>query len=81
MGFSVPIDRWLRGELRPLAEDLLFSKVASRRGYFEPNAVQGLWNAHCTGMSNYAPQLWGLMMLELWHRTFVDRLPAGPIAA
>ena len=31
-------------------------------------------------MSNYAPQLWGLMVLEMWHRTFIDRLPTGPIA-
>jgi asparagine synthase (glutamine-hydrolysing) len=81
MGFSVPLDQWLREDLRPLAEELLLSKTAMARGYFEPKAVQALWNAHCGRMSNYAPQLWGLMVLELWHRTFVDRLPTAPIEA
>jgi asparagine synthase (glutamine-hydrolysing) len=81
MGFSVPLDHWLRGELRPLAEELLLSNTALARGYFEPKSVHTLWNAHCGTMSNYAPQLWGLMMLELWHRTFVDRLPTAPLEA
>jgi asparagine synthase (glutamine-hydrolysing) len=79
MGFSVPLARWLRGELRPLAEELLFSRMATGRGYFEPAAVQALWRAHCRGIRDHSPQLWGLMVLELWHRTFVDRFPDGPV--
>jgi asparagine synthase (glutamine-hydrolysing) len=79
MGFSVPLDLWLQGELRPLAEELLLSSRASARGYFEHKAVQALWKAHGSSMSNYAPQLWGLMVLELWHRTFVDRVPTAPL--
>ncbi len=79
MGFSVPLGRWLRGELRPLAEDLLFSPAAVGRGYFEPKAVKALWSAHCLNIRDHSPQLWGLMVLELWHRTFVDRWPDGPM--
>jgi hypothetical protein len=37
--------------------------------------VRTLWDAHQQGVRNHAHHLWALMMLELWHRLFVDRSP------
>jgi hypothetical protein len=31
-----------------------------------------MWRAHQGGRRNHAPQLWALMVLELWLRAFVD---------
>jgi asparagine synthase (glutamine-hydrolysing) len=75
MGFAIPLAAWLRGELRPTGEDLLLSRRAQARGYFDPNSVRTLWDAHQQGARNHAHHLWALMMLELWHRLFVDRAP------
>lgn len=72
MGFSIPLADWLRGELRELATDLLFSKTARARGYFVPSQVRRLWDGHQRGVRNHSHQLWALMMLELWHRLFID---------
>jgi asparagine synthase (glutamine-hydrolysing) len=80
MGFAIPLAAWLRGELRPIAEDLLLSARATTRGYFAPERVRELWTAHQHGTRNHAHHLWALMMLELWHRLFVDRAP-GDIPA
>ena len=33
-GFGVPVAEWLRGELRPMLEDLLLSPRFGQRGYF-----------------------------------------------
>jgi asparagine synthase (glutamine-hydrolysing) len=76
MGFSIPLAAWLRGELRPTAEDLLLSDRALGRGYFRPEHVRALWIRHQSGTRNHSHHLWALMILELWHRLFVDQVPA-----
>ncbi|PYM33056.1 MAG: hypothetical protein DME15_12210 [Candidatus Rokuibacteriota bacterium] len=71
-GFSIPLARWLRSDLREIAHDLLLSERARRRGYFSTDTVRSLWKAHQTGRRDHAHRLWALMMLELWQRLFID---------
>jgi asparagine synthase (glutamine-hydrolysing) len=70
-GFGLPIGRWLRGELRPLLEDIVLSPHALSRGYLRPGAAQVLVREHLAGM-DHSHRLWSLLMLELWHKEFVD---------
>src|SRR5262249_23075991 len=78
-GFGVPIDRWLRGELRDLVHDVLLDARTLRRGYFRELTVRRLLDEHGRGVRDWHAQLWSLLILELWHRMFVDRRPeAGP---
>jgi len=72
MGFGVPIDHWLRHELKDLAYDMLLSPRARARGYFRPEVVQRYLDEHTRGRTSWHYLLWTLLMLELWHRTFVD---------
>jgi asparagine synthase (glutamine-hydrolysing) len=71
-GFELPLAAWLRGPLREVARDLLFSRQAVGRGYFRPGAVQHIWNSHQRGFRNRAAHIWALMVLELWHRAYID---------
>jgi asparagine synthase (glutamine-hydrolysing) len=71
-GFELPLAGWLRGELREVAHDLLFSRQAVGRGYVRPQAVKGIWDAHQRRSRNHAAQIWALMVLELWHRAYLD---------
>jgi asparagine synthase (glutamine-hydrolysing) len=75
MGFSIPVASWLRGELRGTAHDLLLTDRALGRGYFNPDHVRGMWNRHQARQQDHSHHLWALMMLELWHRLFVDQAP------
>lgn len=70
-GFGVPMARWLRGELRELARDVLTDKAARDRGYLRAEAVARLLDQHNARTDN-AARIWNLLQLELWHRTFVD---------
>lgn len=72
MGFSVPLARWFRRDLREMAHDILLSPRARQRGYFEPNAISTMLAEHGRGQNDYAEDLWDLLVLELWHRTFID---------
>ncbi len=72
-GFSIPVDQWFRGPLKGYTESLLSSTQVSKRGYFNPSAVQQLLAEHQSGRKDHSTRLWALMMLELWHRVYVDR--------
>jgi asparagine synthase (glutamine-hydrolysing) len=71
-GFELPLATWLRGELREMARDLLFSPLTAGRGYVRPEAVKRIWDTHQSGYRSHAAQIWALMVLELWHRQYVD---------
>ncbi len=72
MGFGVPLDAWLRGELRELVSDTLLSTRALQRGYFQPAALTRLLREHWQGTADHSFKLWNLLMLELWQREFVS---------
>ena len=73
MGFGVPLDQWFRFDLREMAQDLLLSPRAVERGYFRKEFVRRLLDEHIKGVLQWHYQFWNLLMLELWHRTFIDR--------
>jgi asparagine synthase (glutamine-hydrolysing) len=73
MGFGVPLGRWLTHELHDLVHDLLLSGRLQERGYFDHTYVAGLLKGNIEGRSS--SQVWNLLMLELWHREFIDQVP------
>jgi asparagine synthase (glutamine-hydrolysing) len=82
MGFGVPIDRWLRTDLRQMAFDVLLDRRAVQRGFFKPEVVRRYLEEHTAGVRHHHVPLWSMLMLELWHRMFIDRAcpteaPAG----
>jgi asparagine synthase (glutamine-hydrolysing) len=85
-GFSVPIDRWFRQELQTMVHDVLLDARTLQRGYFREAVVRRLLDEHRRGVRGWHAELWSLLVLELWHRMFVDRRPEtgsplGPVAA
>ena len=72
MGFGVPLDHWFRKDLREMTYDLLLSSRAVQRGYFHKHAVEKLLDEHVSGTKNWHYRLWNLLMLELWHQTYID---------
>jgi asparagine synthase (glutamine-hydrolysing) len=73
MGFGVPIDHWLRHELKEMAYDVLLGPTALARGYFRPATVQRYLDEHVGMVAEHHHKIWALLMLELWHQAFIDR--------
>lgn len=70
--FTVPIGEWLKLELKPMVEELLFSERALARGLYEPQYVVDLYDNHCKGSANNTREIRALMAIELWFREFLD---------
>ncbi len=77
MGFVVPIQHWLRSDLKDYAREILLESEGTKK-YFQRAAVEKLWNAHQSGVSNFTSELWSLMMFNLWHRRFVETAATTP---
>lgn len=72
MGFCVPLAQWFRGDLREMTHDVLLSKQAMERHYFNPKGVEHILKEHCHQGVDHGTHLWDLLVLEMWHQTFVD---------
>ena len=72
MGFGLPMGKWFKAELKGLLTDTLLSSKSLNRGYFNPEFIKSLIAQHLEAKANYTQQLWCLLMLELWHRRFID---------
>jgi len=58
--------------LRAAAEEILLDARTLARGYFRPDTLQRLLQHHTTGRRDYSTWIWCLMVLEMWHRIFLD---------
>ncbi len=66
MGFTVPIDNWLRGPLRAWAGEMLDASAFHHMFPVQPAALRRLWNQYLGGQGPSANEIWALVMLSAW---------------
>lgn len=66
-GFKPPVDAWMRGRLRPLAEEVLLAPGARLRGQVDIGMVRTLLRGQAAGQPN-GHRIWTLLVHELWSR-------------
>jgi asparagine synthase (glutamine-hydrolysing) len=71
-GFPVPYESWLRKELRGWVQEVLLDPTTTNRGYFATPAVRELL-ARDEAKGGYSKEIFSLVTLELWHRTFLEQ--------
>jgi asparagine synthase (glutamine-hydrolysing) len=79
-GFGMPVAAWLNGPLRPLADALLDGARLREAGWFEPDAVRRLLEAHWSGQADHRKPLWTLLIFELWREQHLSAARALPAA-
>ena len=66
MGFSVPIDKWLRDPLKEWAGDMLHVSAFHSMFPVRPAAIRRLWDDYLAGCGPSANEIWALVMLSAW---------------
>ena len=66
MGFSPPVEHWLRGPLKGWAEDLLFSTSLHQSGELRVPVLRHQWDDFQAGRSHSAHGLWAVLMYQAW---------------
>jgi asparagine synthase (glutamine-hydrolysing) len=68
-GFPTPYATWLKKDLKARIRDILLDSRTRARGYFRDRTIQKMLDED---KDLYAKEIFSLVVLELWHREFVD---------
>ncbi|HZZ79167.1 MAG TPA: asparagine synthase (glutamine-hydrolyzing) [Gemmataceae bacterium] len=69
MGFPVPLNDWMRNEVRDFVMDILTTRTASERDFVDNRVVvNSLQNE-----PQFGRKIWGLLSLEIWQQEFHDK--------
>jgi asparagine synthase (glutamine-hydrolysing) len=63
-GFTLPFERWLRGEMRPVVEDALLKSKWDQTS-ISASAVREVWNRFLAGETSWS-RPWSLFVLRRW---------------
>jgi asparagine synthase (glutamine-hydrolysing) len=71
-GFQLPLVEWMRGDEKTRFWNVLLEPRTLQRGYFKASAVKALIEEHVQGRRNRSGLLWRMLVLEMWHRNFME---------
>ena len=66
MGFSIPLNIWLRGPLKNWAQDLFSSESLSRCEFINSKSVIKIWNDYIGKKKGNVNLIWSLLMYLEW---------------
>jgi asparagine synthase (glutamine-hydrolysing) len=65
-GFALPVGQWLRGPLRPWAEELLSETRLAAGGLLNPAPILARWREHLDQRRDWHQSLWTVLMFQAW---------------
>jgi asparagine synthase (glutamine-hydrolysing) len=69
MGFPVPLNEWLRDEVRDFVMDILTTRKSFERDFVDNRMVAN----SLENEPQFGRKIWGLLSLEIWQQEFHDR--------
>ena len=66
MGFAIPLEHWLRNDLKDWAEDLLDETKLEQQGFLNPKPIRKKWDEHLSGKADWQYHLWDVLMWQAW---------------
>ena len=78
-GFSFPIARWLRSDLRDYTRRLFSQSRFVELGLFDQVYMSRILEEHLGGAVDHNYRLWILINLEIWYRLYFDNQSVGDL--
>ncbi len=70
-GFSVPVQKWFRNELKEMLLDYLSESRLKSEALFDWALVESHLKAHLSGEADHHHRLWALLMWEMWRERWM----------
>ncbi len=70
-GFGVPIDSWLKNDLKGILQQYLSPENIKNQGIFNETYVTESLNGYLAGASDSAHKFWFLLMFQMWHERWM----------
>lgn len=74
MGFCLPIDLWLRRDLKFLLEKYLSPQAIRRVGFFKDEKITQIVQEHVRGVFDHSKELFTVLAYQIWHDRYIERL-------
>jgi asparagine synthase (glutamine-hydrolysing) len=68
-GFRMPVNEWLRNEMRPFLTDILGASALSRP-FYRARRMEAALEEHLEGKQNHEKLLWQMLALEVFMREY-----------
>ncbi|MBT6329371.1 MAG: asparagine synthase (glutamine-hydrolyzing) [Kordiimonadaceae bacterium] len=65
-GFAVPLDKWLRNDLKDWAYGLLFDNTVLFKDILHVDVLATIWEQHQNNKKDYSCELWDAIIFILW---------------
>jgi asparagine synthase (glutamine-hydrolysing) len=72
MGFSIPVNTWLRTELRPLVDKYTSRDFIEKQGIFDYAYVEDICGKFFNGGKEKHEKIWFLLVFQLWYDKWIN---------
>ena len=71
-GFPVPYENWMNNECMEEVYTILMDTKTIERGYFKKKSIKKYLEQNRLNVISNPKEIFSLLILELWHRSFID---------
>ena len=71
MGFGIPIEAWMKAELKELVKEHLSKESLRHHQLFNVTEVQGMLNEFFNGRTEKYVKIWYLLMFQMWYKQWM----------
>lgn len=70
-GFEVPVDEWLRKDLKEYTRHYLNESRIRQQDIFDWYSINTILTLHWEGKQNFGHHIWNLLMFQVWHDKYL----------
>lgn len=74
MGFGIPVDVWLKNDLKDWANDLLSERNLNTHNLLNTTLIRKMWKDHLNNTANWQHYLWDVLMFQSWYFRYMKKV-------